>query len=323
MNQYIGYVSQDSADTTAERKHFDQKSDSEIFFIGSVKLDNGITASVNVQLEADANGGASDTFDESYLRLDTDLGQVRLGYTDPASLSVSVEAPYVGINPTNGDQAFWIANPTDNVAGVGGSTIGGGDENRVYYVTPKIAGFTGAASYAASTTDAQTQPLVNEPAQTDLGLQWAGAVGDFALRASAGYWWNEGSTSTDSGSNRNLRFGGDVTFADFTVGAGWLRRSAKSGATAGSDATSWNVGVAYKPGPFAVSLTYYSAEAEGSRTVAGDDTSRRYVFGGTYSIGPGVELMTNVLYHNIQDEANARSAENKGVAVIGGIQLAF
>jgi hypothetical protein len=33
--------------------------------------------------------------------------------------------------------------------------------------------------------------------------------------------------------------------------------------------------------------------------------------------------MTNVLYHRYDDEANAAASENKGIAVIGGIQLAF
>ncbi len=322
MNQYIGYVDQDGAGQAAQLKHFDQKSDTEIYFTGSVKLDNGITASVVVQLEADT--GTTETFDESYLRLDTDLGQFRLGQSDAASLALSVEGPYVGINFYNGDQATWIVGPTGNNAGIGGTTIGGGDDNRVYYITPAFFGFRAGASYAASSTEnLQTQPLVTETDITDIALQWTGKVGDFGIRASTGYYWTEGSTSTSSGSNRNFRLGGDVTFADFTLGAGWKRQTGKQGDAAGGDVLSWNAGLVYKPGPWSVGLTYAQADAEATRTLPGEDEARRWMLGATYSVGPGVELMSNVLYHRYNDEANRNTEENKGIAVIGGIQIAF
>jgi len=322
MNQYIGYVDQNNAGQAAQIKKFDQKSDSEIYFTGSVKLDNGITASVVVQLEADV--GTTETIDESYLRLDTDFGQFRLGQGDAASLALMVEGPYVGINNYNGDGATWIYNPTGNVAGVGSTTIGGGDDNRVYYISPAIFGFRAGASYAASTTEnAQTHPLVNEPDVTDVTVQWAGNVGDFAVRVATGYWWTEGSTSTSSGSNRNWQIGGDVTFADFTLGTGWRRQTGKQGDTSGGDSVNWNVGLVYKPGPWSIGLTYAHAEAEGVRTTPGEDEARRWMLGATYAIGPGVTAMANVLHHQYIDEANVQSNENKGVAVIGGIQLAF
>ncbi len=322
MNQYIGYVDQDGAGQAARMKHFDQKSDTEIYFTGSVKLDNGITASVVVQLEADT--GTTETFDESYLRLDTDLGQFRLGQGDAASLALQVEAPYVGINFFNGDTATWIVNPTGNNANIGGTTIGGGDDNRVYYITPAIFGFRAGASYAASSTEnAQTLPLVNEPDITDIGLQWAGNVGDFAVRAGTAYWWTEGSTSTSSGSNRNFAVGGDVTYADFTLGAGWRHQVTKQGDAAGGDVLSWNVGLVYKPGPWSAGLTYAQADAEATRTLPGEDEARRWVAAGTYSIGPGVTALAEVLYFRYNDEANRNTEENKGIAVIGGIQIAF
>ena len=323
MNQYIGYVDQDGAGQAAETKHFDQKSDSEVYFTGSVKLDNGITASVVVQLEADTQTG-NDTFDESYLRLDTDLGQFRLGSSDAAGLALQVEAPYVGINSTNGDQALWIVNPAGNVAGIGGTTIGGGDDNRVYYISPAIAGFRVGASYAASTSEnTGTQPLVTETDVTDISVRWEGAVGDFKIGVGGGYWWTEGSSSTNSGSARNFQFGSNITFADFTFGGGYGEKNAKQGGASGGDVTAWNVGLVYKPGPWSAGLSYYRGDAEGSVAVADNDEARRWVLGATYSIGPGVTAMTNVLYHRYNDESNVKSNENKGIAVIGGIQLAF
>ena len=79
----------------------------------------------------------------------------------------------------------------------------------------------------------------------------------------------------------------------------------------------------YKPGPWSIGLTYAQANAEGVRTTQGEDVVRRWMLGATYAIGPGVTAMANVLHHRYNDEANVQSNENKGVAVIGGIQLAF
>jgi len=322
MNQYIGYVDQKNLDTLGY-KHFDQKSDSEVYFTGSVKLDNGITASVMIQLEADTQTG-NDTFDESYLRLDTDFGQFRLGQSDAAGLALQVEAPYVGLNATNGDQALWIVNPSTNYAGVGGTTIGGGDDNRVYYITPAIAGFRVGASYAASTTEnTGTQPATNEPDVWDVSARWEGAVGDFKVGVGGGFWATEGSTLTSSGSARNWQAGTQITYADFTLGGGYGQKNAKRGGAAGGDITAWNVGLVYKPGPWSAGVSYYNGEAEGALANPADDKAKRLMLGATYDVGPGVTLMSNVLFHRYQDEADARSAENKGVAVIGGIQIAF
>jgi len=323
MNQYIGYVDQNGAGQAAQTKHFDQKSDSEVYFQGSVKLDNGITASVMIQLEADVTSG-SDTLDESYLRLDTDLGQFRLGQSDAAGLALQVEAPYVGLNATNGDQALWIVNPSTNVAGVGGTTIGGGDDNRVYYITPSIAGFRVGTSYAASTSEnTGTQPLVTESDIWDVSARWEGAVGDFKVGVGGGFWATEGSTATSSGSARNWQAGTQITYADFTLGGGYGQKNAKLGGASGGDNTAWNVGLVYKPGPWSAGVSYYQGEAEGAVATPGDDTAKRLMFGATYNIGPGVELMSNVLFHRYNDESNVSTAENKGVAVIGGIQISF
>jgi predicted porin len=276
-----------------------------------------------IQLEADTQTG-NDTFDESYLRLDTDLGQFRLGSSDAAGLALQVEAPYVGINATNGDQALWIVNPSTNVAGIGGTTIGGGDDNRVYYITPSFGGLRLGTSYAASTTEnIGTQPLVSESDIWDVSARWEGKVGDFALSVGGGYWWTEGSTAINSGSARNFQFGSNITFADFTFGGGYGEKNQKMGSISGGDTTSWNLGLVYKPGPWSAGLSYYNGNGEATSGIEGNDKASRWVLGATYAIGPGVTAMTNVLHHTYNDEANAITGENKGVAVIGGIQLAF
>ena len=323
MNQYIGYVDQENAGQQMS-KHFDQKSDSEVYFTGSVQLDNGITASVVIQLEADTGVSSSETFDEAYIRLVTDLGEFRLGQSDAAGQALQISAPTVGLNHTNGDMATWIVGPSTNNAGIGATTIGGGDDNRVYYITPAIMGVRVGASYAASTTEnAQTMPINNEPDIWDLSARWEGAVGDFKVAVGGGFWATEGSTLTSSGSSRNWQAGSQITYADFTLGGSYHQKNAKHGGSAGADQTAWNVGLAYKPGPWAASIAYHDGEGEGSVAAPNDDTVRRWNLGATYNIGPGVELMSNVMYHRYSDELNAQTAQNTGIAVVGGIQISF
>src|SRR3546814_15132709 len=64
MEQWFGYSSVDDR-AGRDLDGFNHTSDSEIHFVGSTTLDNGIEFGVNVQLEANTNSG--DQIDESYL----------------------------------------------------------------------------------------------------------------------------------------------------------------------------------------------------------------------------------------------------------------
>src|SRR3546814_2145757 len=62
MEQWFGYSSVDDR-AGRDLDGFNHTSDSEIHFVGSTTLDNGIEFGVNVQLEANSNSG--DQIDES------------------------------------------------------------------------------------------------------------------------------------------------------------------------------------------------------------------------------------------------------------------
>ena len=124
MTQTIGWSDQKGAfeGATAQTggrngyKNFDTKNDAEIYFTGSVKLDNGMTVALTVQLEADAasaNGG--NTIDESFLTVSGDFGTFKVGEMDGNANGLSISTPFSGATGFgNGDIGAWIVRPSTN-----------------------------------------------------------------------------------------------------------------------------------------------------------------------------------------------------------------
>jgi predicted porin len=328
MLQTFGYAEQDDDWETANvtrYKKFDQQSDSEIFFSGSVKLDNGLTLGVRAELEADITaGGAGSQWDATYMTIASPtLGTVSLGATDPSVFYLGVQAPWAGLNFFDGTLAQWIVAPSD-AAGVGGAQPGGAfDYNRVEYMSPTFAGFRIGGGYAPSATASNTQPLVTETDVWDIGAQYAGKFGDVGVRVGATYFSSQGATTAQTD---NWALGADVTFADFTLGGAYGETNGQN--TLGSavtqpDVENWNIGVKYAPGPFQVALTYGHSSAPDTIADPDDDSHTRWQLGGSYVMGPGVNLIGSVSHQAYDADTNLAASENSGWAIVGGIDVSF
>ena len=153
MEQWVGYVSQDDVGT-ADYSGVDVKSDSEVHFKGMVKLDNGMSVGVNMQLEG--NGGG-DTIDESYLIVKGGFGEINLGSENSALYKMHYSAKGYGIGFNSGDQSSWV-NTGGSISQSGhfrqpmGSTNiepnGMNDSEKITYYTPRVNGFQLGVSYA-------------------------------------------------------------------------------------------------------------------------------------------------------------------------------
>src|SRR5690554_3259527 len=102
MQQFIGYANSDTdmGDALGGLDNngwngFDVKSNSEIFFVGTATLDNGLKFGVNVQLEANSN--AADQIDESFLFVEGSFGRFNLGSENSAGYLMTYAAPNVGL----------------------------------------------------------------------------------------------------------------------------------------------------------------------------------------------------------------------------------
>ncbi len=81
MTQAVAFGSAD-ANFSGDYDGIDVLSNTEIFFLPSITLDNGLKFGANVQLEGNTNG--SDLIDESYMFIKGSFGEILLGSENSA-----------------------------------------------------------------------------------------------------------------------------------------------------------------------------------------------------------------------------------------------
>ncbi len=357
MFQTIGYANNSGSQITtvsasgatsstggASRKHFDEKGDSEIYFRGSVNLDNGLTVSLDVEMEADIDASSTNSsntgtqnsqIDESYMTIGSaDVGTLYLGATNAAAFYLGVAAPWSGLNFFDGTLGSWIVSPstsnassTTNRAPSAGSTTYNGsfDYNRIEYISPSFAGLRVGGGYAPSSNSSQVQPNVTEINDTNAAVQWAPTFIQGVKPRVYGGWWRRNGSSTTTTDTYSA--GADVNVADFIIGGGFAtirhRGNVFDATTGQPDGHAFNAGIKYAPGPFSVALTYAHSTAEDTDAISNNDTHDRVALGADYIIGPGVTLVGELQGESYKDEAGAGNTSNHGWAAITGIKLDF
>ncbi len=194
MEQWIGAADVDNG--TDDNGGISQWSDSEIYFRGSLEADNGLTFSVKVELEGNTS---SDQIDESQATVSGSFGQIVLGSEDhPASL-MHYGNQDVGVGLNCGDPS-WVAGVT-SCAREGGKGLGtsgwivGGDDQKIAYYTPRMAGMQFGAAYIPNASgdtgvseDINIAPTNNDEDAWSVGLNYRGDMGDASVGVSFGHY---------------------------------------------------------------------------------------------------------------------------------------
>lgn len=338
--------------TAGRANRFSQMSDSEIHFGGRTTLANGITVGFDVQLEGNTPGGAfgpqlMDTIDESYLFVDGAFGRLVIGSENDAPYIMNYSIPGAGraFGPLESLATSYILRPSnftiiDTVQSgkfpVGGSTLVpggngnvqfGNDQQRISYFSPRFFGFQGGISYTPNNLE-DTNGFQDRRAQRTNG--WSGAAnyvnsfGGVSVAASVGVaYWPKLSNATAKPNNSNYwdsSVGLQIGYQGFLVGGGY-RRVSVSGDSA--DGTAWGIGASYTSGPSAVGLSYLTSSAEGSTAITRNDKFQQVLLSGSYSIGPGVDLIGSAFYIKYDEETGGSGFDNSGVGVVSGIRLTF
>jgi outer membrane protein OmpU len=322
---------------------FNIVNNSEIHFRGTSKLDNGIAVSVIVQLETDqseaggghtsnaANGSVNNTIDESYVKLTGGFGDVRIGNTKAASFVLKHGAPLGGaIALENPDTNNWIVrpgavNPSSLSNGTVGTNIGGGDDMKFVYISPKFSGFRLGGSYTPSNSEADTPAAVGGTAGTDTQtydamVSYESKLGSVDLKADLGYFEVHGTAAT---SQKAWRTGISLGFGAITVGGSYQDRDNIDSGQTNLANEAFGVGAQYKTGPFAVGVKYFNVASPQSAAVAGDDEVTKIAVGGSYTMGPGISLVGTIVHVDWDEETTADANNNDGWAAIGGIKVSF
>ncbi len=330
MEQWVGFASQDGGwEGTNDYGSFDVKSDTEVSFTGSTKLDNGLTISATVELEADRSSGG--TIDDSFIEVSSDkFGTIQLGAAGDAMNGITVFAPDVGIENTDGDVGSWITKPAANFIDNHISFIDQGNNNKVNYLSPTFAGLQAVASYtpdASNTDQAQPNHAIGGVSEAyGFGAVYSRQIEGVGLTADVTYGVTT-STTTGVDDLKIWQGGINLTYAGFTFGGSYANFSedVASGITrtANQDGKAWDIGLAYETGPYSVSLSYFSGSLEGDNTISGEEETTSLMLSGAYNMGPGVNIKGSVFQADYEDEVTTASQNNDGWGAVAGLTLDF
>lgn len=298
------------SDTDAANKQDMQfRHEGEVFFIGSTKLDNGLTVGFDAQIEL-VNRSDGRVFDETYMWFEGGFGKLVLGGENSAGYLTHVTAPSVGLGFD--DRNFGVL----DVSGGRTRPTLSGDTEKITYFTPRMAGFQAGVSYnpdqngflgAGGPVQDRNFGIRNEPTTGienvwSVGLNYDGKFDTASIRASIGY---EAASAVVSGQDdpSAISVGLNVGFGGFTVGAAYTDRdnmNTNDGYTNGLDSKIYAVGIAYQTGPWGVSALYNHNDNDNQ------PKNKEYELAASYQLGAGVQLRGGV-QHGDTGSANADS----------------
>jgi len=333
MNQWFSYGN--NSNSGAKLQQFAQWSDTEIFFKGEYKMENGLTVGIHVGLVGNTS---ADQIDQSYSYLKGDFGQVLLGSNYGAGYLMQVSAPNVGLSLNSGNLSNVIANPTgvaENLTTLGSTYIEPGNDNtgqKVTYLTPRFSGFQAGISYlpvidngmGGTTGGGDTNALVSRKGVFHDGFE--GGVGyknqmdnvDVAL--AGGYYYAKGPDVPGTKNFDGYTLGANLGYNGWTLGGSWARES-QGGASlpVNTDGRSFDLGVAYEIGAWGVSADYFNGRVRGT-AAPGDDKNTDYSANASYKLGDGVRAVGSVGYAKLTGDGGAPT-DNKGVFVAAGLTI--
>ena len=332
----VGIADQEEA-AVGNRVGLDVQQDSEIFFKGSVKLDNGIKITTRVELEGQSSN-SSDTIDEAYMGIKGKFGEVRIGSEDNAAHLMTTGnmgswATNVGQN-LNFDVADWVEKPPGHAmsSGTNRLDLGEGDSEKLTYFTPRFAGFQVGVTYMPSANEGQNgRPEFTSSANHSgfaVATRYNGKFDSVGIGASVGY--AQYNPAGDSSPNmmsdpKGWAAGLKLTFGKITVAGGYGHEmNLKSDqSTTGNDGNrNIEFGIKYDGGKNKFSLGYQTADSEATGA-AGEDEFSSAMLSYRRALGPGVQYRLNLMWGDFEGEDVGSADDNDGYAITTSVRLAF
>ena len=338
------------------RVGFDQHSDGEVHFNGSVTLDNGIKIRTRVELESNStqddtagkesnisNGAPGSTndgdfIDEHWMRISGSFGEIRLGSGDAAGMAMTTG--YLGTWSTGVgllhafDVPDWVTRPGTVRASTVARVDANSDAEHISYFTPRMSGVQVGVSYVPSTEeDVNNQRALKTAGDTDgmsFGINYAGAFGGAKVGAAFGY-----TTANESNADRSdpeiWGVGARVDISGLRIGMSFVDRKAQNNAagvtaTGGQGQETFEAGIRYTMGANAFSLTYQDAETDANTGNNADgDQSTTMTIAYRRALGPGVSWRVTGIHADYDDGLATAAAgnSNDGEALTTSIHLRF
>lgn len=305
MRSYFGVtVDDDKAGESGDNRNLTGVgTDGEVYFTGSVTLDNGITVGTRIELEAESR---ADQIDAAYVYFSGNFGDIRIG-----SLAGAAGNMYMLPPGSSANFGPYSPNTIGSVASPGGfdpeGMLAGKDKaQKIVYYSPNWSGFSFGVSYTpednfetqADGADATFHPTRNTGDSANnfaLGLHYAYEGDGWGLDAGAAGYWEGDIQEKTAGNDEQAGYnaGVNVNFGGLTVGAAFTYLDDENGQ--GEDSWAVGTGLSYNVDAWTVGAGWAHFERE----VAGfsdETTIDRVGVTGSYAMGPGIDLDAGLFY---------------------------
>jgi len=278
--------------------------------------------------------------------------------TDAPSVGVPINSGWVSsFVPALNNSGFRFRSP-----GLSTVIDASNDEEKITYFTPRVNGFQFALSWTPEAHKVTSNSVgqggesfrFTGPADrnlfftnaADLGVSYSAEFQGVGIEAQAGIGVADAPNVVDQGTTQasfndkylayngglSLSYQGFTAAGSFAVvdqglafncalGGGGL---ASSGAcTASNEGESYNFGVGYNTGPWAVSATYFNGQEEGLIANPGDEENEFFTVAASYTLGPGLRTALTFLHADLSDDLPTSAGDNTGDAVIWGVFASF
>jgi predicted porin len=339
----------------ASRRNHRVTQDVEVHFKGEVTLSRGLTVGAMVELEAQEQGG--DQVDETWAYMKGRWGELRYGDEDSVTRLMALSSPNAADNFGVNSPFFSFSNN-----GIATATAPGGpgtnttsfdlatDSSKILYFTPRISGFQVGVSYAPDgTQDCRTSNGTTNGCGAGVGVgrlkndgigqifaiagNYDGKLGPVDLKAMAGY--SRATAEVPGGTNQDpdtYLFGLNIGYMGWWIGGSYQKTNDGNQAfQTGIDdrkATVFDLGLAYAPGPWGVSVGWSRGKydrgggAAGTAAASVEDKLDHFVVGGNYVLGPGIRLNAGLEYMKY-DPGLAGAADYDSKAFLIGTTFIF
>ena len=316
----------------------DVRTDTEVYFLGSAKLDNGIKISTRVELEGftnstagdggmavDGGDGTFDQIDEAFMVISGSFGAIKIGSSDGAPKGM-----------TTGLQGLWAANQGENVTFNMGKLLSLGqgvtirnhasqidlqsDAEQISYTTPNMGGLQAAVSYAPNNRES-FDGFENENSTLDSNIfaasaKYTGKAGDIGYRFGGGFTRSE-EGAVNKEDDVQWMVGGAISSGPYQVSASFDKREeAQTNGVSIVDASDTiEVGFKMSMGASTYSLAYTHTKASSTVAARDGDEASVFVLAMRRSLGKGVRWHNTLYYLDSENGGPTLAAEgNDGVA---------
>ena len=330
MREYITMTNHDEVAATSgvgRGSNIGQFSNNEIYFRGSTTLDNGLSVSVDHQMETSYRNTTGQDVLSMTVSSDA-MGAITLGATPHAGDDFLTRAPQAsnmdwgdgsGLVALSGTAASvaWAASSTSDITAAGDKTV------KIKYVSPNFSGVNVFASWNAAEGTAGSHRDALGSAIEDgktYGIAYGGEIGGTSVSADVTH------ISADTNTEVN-HLGVSVGMAGFTIGGGYSEFNDTRTASAVTDGNAYEIGVSYATGPYSVSAGYNRAVNNGTVATTGDNKDTNWQLAGSYDLGAGVVLAATYFSNKADGEGTgttvATGKSTKVSGLIAGIEVGF